>query len=115
MTESEIRDIVRECVRNYHGSLLTEDRMGKNMKKARNVVKQYQPNADAMGVITAIRQSIPNSRINQCEYLPGVTRLYMDGEIQNGETISKLNSTLKLLGTGHANEYDNDLNGMYAD
>ena len=115
MTESEIRGIVRECVRNYHGSLLTEDRVGKNMKKARNVVKQYQPNADAMGVITAIRQSIPNSRINQCEYLPGVTRMYMDGEIQNGETISKLNSTLKLLGTGHANEYDNDLNGMSAD
>ena len=115
ITESDIRGIIRECIRNYHGSLLTEDRESKNMKKARNIVRQFQPNADAMQIITAIRNDIPNSRINQCEYLPGVTRMYMNNEINNAETISKLNATLKLLGTAHANEYNNDLNGMNAD
>ena len=115
ITESDIRGIIRECIRNYHGSLLTEDRESKNMKKARNVVRRFQPNADAMQIITAIRNDIPNSRINQCEYLPGVTRMYMNNEINNAETISKLNATLKLLGTAHANEYNNDLNGMNAD
>ena len=110
ITESDIRGIIRECIRNYHGSLLTEDRESKNMKKARNVVRRFQPNADAMQIITAIRNDIPNSRINQCEYLPGVTRMYMNNEINNAETISKLNATLKLLGTAHANEYNNEYN-----
>ena len=113
ITEDDIKNIIKECVRNYSSaSLLTEDRESKNMKKARNVVRQFMPNANAMNVITAIRNDIPNSRINQCEYLPGVTRMYMNDEITDGETISKLNATLKLLGNAHANEYDNDLNGM---
>lgn len=113
ITENDIKNIIKECVRNYRSSsLLTEDRESKNMKKARNVVRQFRPNANAMDVITAIRNDIPNSRVNQCEYLPGVTRMYMNNEITDGETISKLNATLKLLGNAHANEYDNDLNGM---
>ena len=113
ITENDIKNIIKECVRNYCSrSLLTEDRESKNMKRARNVVRQFRPNANAMDVITAIRNDIPNSRVNQCEYLPGVTRMYMNNEITDGETISKLNATLKLLGNAHANEYDNDLNGM---
>lgn len=106
--------IISESQYNKMFSLITEDRESKNMKKARNVVKSMFPDMDAMQVITAVRNDIPNSRLNNCEYLPGVTRMYLSRQIQNGETISNLNSTLKLLAQGHANEYDNNLNGMSA-
>lgn len=106
--------VISESQYNRVFSLLTEDKIGKNMKKARNVVKSMFPDMDAMQVITAVRNDIPNSRLNNCEYLPGVTRMYLSRQIQNGETISNLNSTLKLLAQGHANEYDNNLNGMSA-
>ena len=106
--------IISESQYNKMFSLITEDRESKNMKKARNVVKSMFPDMDAMQVITAVRNDIPNSRLNNCEYLPGVTRMYISRQIQNGETISNLNSTLKLLAQGHANEYDNNLNGMSA-
>lgn len=94
--------------------LIKEDRESKNMKKARNVVRQYIPNTDPQQLITAIRNDIPNSRINDCQFLAGVTRMYIQGQIQDGETIQALNTTLKLVGNGHANEYNNDLNGMSA-
>lgn len=106
--------VISESQYNRVFSLLTEDKIGKNMKKARNVVKSMFPDMDAMQVITSVRNDIPNSRLNNCEYLPGVTRMYLSRQIQNGETISNLNSTLKLLAQGHANEYDNNLNGMSA-
>lgn len=106
--------VISESQYNRVFSLLAEDKIGKNMKKARNVVKSMFPDMDAMQVITAVRNDIPNSRLNNCEYLPGVTRMYLSRQIQNGETISNLNSTLKLLAQGHANEYDNNLNGMSA-
>ena len=106
--------IISESQYNKMFSLITEDRESKNMKKARNVVKSMFPDMDAMQVIIAVRNDIPNSRLNNCEYLPGVTRMYLSRQIQNGETISNLNSTLKLLAQGHANEYDNNLNGMSA-
>ena len=106
--------IISESQYNKMFSLITEDRESNSMKKAINVVKSMFPDMDAMQVITAVRNDIPNSRLNNCEYLPGVTRMYLSRQIQNGETISNLNSTLKLLAQGHANEYDNNLNGMSA-
>ena len=94
--------------------LIKEDRESKNMKKAINVVRQYIPNTDPQQLITAIRNDIPNSRINDCQFLAGVTRMYLQGQIQDCETIQELNQSLKLIGNGHANEYNNDLNGISA-
>lgn len=104
--------IISEDQYNRVFSLLNEDRESKNMKKARNVVRAFDPNMDAQKLITAIRNDIPNSRLNQCQFLPGVTRMYLSGQIKDGQAISNLNSTLKLLTQAHANEYDNNLNGM---
>ena len=38
----------------------------------------------------------------------------LDGELRNGSDINGLNSTLKILATAHADEYDSNLNGMSA-
>lgn len=58
--------IISEDQYNRVFSLLNEDRESKNMKKARNVVRAFDPNMDAQKLITAIRNDIPNSRLNQC-------------------------------------------------
>ena len=102
----------RKLFENKHNFLLKENRESKNMKMARNVVRAINPSADAQEVITAIRNDIPNARMLDCKFLPGVTRMYMNGEIQQASQILKLNKTLELLATAHGNEYNQDLNGM---
>lgn len=105
----------RKLFENKHNFLLKENRESKNMKMARNVVRAINPSADAQEVITAIRNDIPNARMLDCKFLPGVTRMYMNGEIQQASQILKLNKTLELLATAHGNEYNQDLNGMGCD
>ena len=105
----------RKLFENKHNFLLKENRESKNMKTARNVVRAINPSADAQEVITAIRNDIPNARMLDCKFLPGVTRMYMNGEIQQASQILKLNKTLELLATAHGNEYNQDLNGMGCD
>ena len=96
-------------------SFLNENRESKNMKMARNVVREMNPSEDPQEVITAIRNDIPNTRMLDCKFLPGVTRMYLNGEIQQGSQIQQLNKTLELLATAHGDEYNQDLNGMSCD
>ena len=96
-------------------SFLNENRESKNMKMARNVVREMNPSEDPQEVITAIRHDIPNTRMLDCKFLPGVTRMYLNGEIQQGSQIQQLNKTLELLATAHGDEYNQDLNGMSCD
>ena len=44
----------------------------------------------------------------------GVTRMHLNNEITDANTISDINATLKLL-TAHLNEYDRNLNGLSAE
>ena len=44
----------------------------------------------------------------------GITRMYLNNEIKDANTISDINATLKLL-TAHLNEYDRNLNGLSAE
>ena len=87
----------------------------RNLRKARRAIRCMNPNSDAQMIIKEIRQNIPNSRLNDCKYLTGVARMVLNGQITDSEDIANLNITLKLLSIGHANEYDNNLNGMAAE
>lgn len=98
----------------YNRFLLLENRESKNLSIARNVARSINPSIDAQKVIDNIRTDIPSSRLNQCSYLPGVVRMYLQGQINDTEKIFSINSTLKLLANAHSNEYDNDLNGLSA-
>ena len=49
-------------------------------------------------------------------YFFGVTRMFINNELNNQQTIASLNQTLKYIGNQtHVNEYNNDLNGENAD
>ena len=98
----------------YLKQLLSENRESKNMSKARNLLyQQGYSQEDAQKTIEAIRNDIPNARLADCKFLLGVTRMYLNRELSDGNTIMKLNKTLKYVASdAHVNEYDNDLNGM---
>ena len=106
--------IISEQQYNRLFSLITESKQSKNISKARKTVEALSPGSNPQQIIDAVRHDIPNSRINDCKYLAGVTRMYLNNELYDYETIGKLNQTLKLLATAHADEYDNNLNGIAA-
>ena len=83
------------------------------MKKARRYLetKGYPPE-ERQKILDAIRTDIPNSRLQQCKFLLGITRLYIEGQLRDGRSIANLNKTLKYVASDtHVNEYDSNLNG----
>ena len=93
--------------------LLTEDRASKNISFARRYIMSNGYNQEqAQQVIDSIRHDIPNVRLAQYKFILGVTRMYLDGQLQSGREIGELNKTLKYVASdAHVNEYNYDLNG----
>ena len=118
---------------------LCEDVEGKNINRAEKWIKQNHPEyinreltlpngekkvMSARDWVTQVRNDVPSSRLpktesgkDSCKFLLGVTRLYFQfatdtrqDEIQG--KISQLEKIMKILTTSHANEYNNNLNGL---
>ena len=107
---------ITEEQRKKLNDLLLENE-GTNMKRARKYLesKGYNPE-QRQQILDSIRTDIPNSRLQQCKFLLGVTRLYMEGQLNNGNAIANLNKTLKYIASdAHVNEYDFNLNGENLD
>lgn len=96
---------------------ITENRESKNINLARRYLKSNGYSQEqANQIVDGIRTDIPNSRIAGCKFLLGVTRMFVNKELNNQQTIANLNQTLKYIGNQtHVNEYNNDLNGENAD
>ena len=94
--------------------LIAEDRESKNLSFARRFIRSKGYDDDrANEILVAIRQDIPNVHVAKCKFILGVTRMYLDGELNNGMAIRELDSTLKLVGSdAHVNEYGYNLNGL---
>ena len=62
-------------------------------------------------VINNVRADIPNVRLANHKFLFGAVRLYLQGQLSDGQAIHELNNTLKYVASdAHVNEYDNNLN-----
>ena len=99
-------------------SLLSESQESKSISQAVALVMQRmgydKPQADNF-VRGEIRASFPVLRDkNAGKFILGVTRMFLDNEITNGQTINALNSSIKLLSSDHYNEYDRNLNDLHA-
>lgn len=102
---------IGESVRRY----LSEGVESKNMGLAKHYLydKEGMDEPTAMKTIGAIKNDIPNSRLAKCKYMLGITRLYLNGELSDAESIMKINQYLKYIASNaHVNEYDNNLNGL---
>lgn len=88
----------------------------KNLNKARKFLireKNYSVK-DAQKILDAIRHDLPNARLADCKFMLGLTRMYLNYEFYNGDCIMQMNSTIKLLASYHADEYDYNLNNEHA-
>ena len=107
---------ITETQRKKLNDLLLENE-GTNMKRARKYLESKGYSTEQrQQILDSIRTDIPNSRLQQCKFLLGVTRLYMEGQLNNGNAIANLNKTLKYIASdAHVNEYDFNLNGENLD
>ena len=79
--------IISEQQYNRLFSLITESKQSKNISKARKTVEALSPGSNPQQIIDAVRHDIPNARLNDCKYLAGVTRLYLNNELNDCETM----------------------------
>ena len=111
---------------NENINLLNEDRENVAMKAAINyLIQQGQSKENAQKIFNALRNDIPSIKRplytnnhgrekGTYKFAIGVERMYLNGELSNGEDVMKFNKTLRLLANGHADKYDSNLNGMSA-
>ena len=88
----------------------------KNLNKARKFLireKNYSVK-DAQRVLDSLRHDLPNARLADCKFMLGLTRMFLENQLSSGCDIMQMNSTMKLLASYHAEEYDHNLNGENA-
>ena len=97
--------------------ILLENRESKNINLARKYAKSKGYNDEqAQKLIDGIRTDIPNSRLGQCKFLMGITRLFLDNQLSDGSSIQKLNKLLPYIASDtHIKEYDNNINNLSLD
>lgn len=90
--------------------------VGQYQHKARLFLGQNgYNNAKKKEILDNIRHDIPNVRRMNSKYILGVTRMYINGELNDAEQILKLNNALHYLtDEAHVKEYDENLNGETA-
>ena len=96
--------------------LITENAKSNNMKQARRYLEEKLgwDNEQIMDFFGKMQHDIPNVRMNNCKYFLGVTRMIMEKQLTNGESIIKLNSILKYINNDESlnTSFDRNLNGL---
>ena len=96
--------------------LITENAKNNNMKPARKYLEEKLgwDNEQIMDFFGKMQHDIPNVRLSNCKYFLGVTRMIMEKQLTNGESIMKLNSILKYINNDESlsNSFDRNLNGL---
>ena len=96
--------------------LITENAKNNNMKPARKYLEEKLgwDNEQIMDFFGKMKHDIPNVRMNNCKYFLGVTRMFMEKQLTNGESIMKLNAILKYINNDESlnTSFDRNLNGL---
>ena len=96
--------------------LITENEKNNNMKPARKYLEEKLGwnNEQIMDFFGKMKHDIPNVRMSNCKYFLGVTRMIMEKQLTDGESILKLNSILKYINNDESlnSSFDRNLNGL---
>ena len=121
VTYSELKRIISESITSVLSeSLLLESQESKSISEAVKLFMERtgrsHEEADEFVRMT-LRGDIPILRSKQAgKFILGVTRMFLDGELGDANTIARINSTLKYVADStHINQYDRNLNGMSAE
>lgn len=100
---------------NFLKNIILEGAESRNMGLAKHYLydKKGMDEAQAMKTIGAIKTDIPNVRLVKCKFILGVTRLFCEGQLSDGTSISAINKYLRYIASdAHVKEYDQNLNGL---
>lgn len=105
----------------YHvdESIITESQESKSISQAKKLLMAKlgynEMEADNFVRVT-LRNDLPVLRTQEGgKFILGVTRMYVDKQLRDANTINQLNKTIKLVSSNaHINEYDRNLNGLSA-
>lgn len=116
LSEEKLHNIIIESINNL---LLTESQESKSISAAKKLVMQrlgYDEQEADEFVRVKLRSDFTSLRTPEGgKFILGVTRMFCDGELTDGSTISQLNATLKYVASdAHINEYDRNLNELSA-
>ena len=96
--------------------LITENAKNNNMKLARRYLEEKLgwDNEQIMDFFGKMQHDIPNVRMNNCKYFLGVTTMFIEKQLTNGESIMKLNAILKYINNDESlnTSFDRNLNGL---
>ena len=114
-SEDETSDVITDSI---NESILNESQESKSIAAAKKLAMQRlnydEAQADEFVRVT-LRNDIPVLRKTASKFILGVTRMALDGELNNANIISNINATLELVASPtHINEYDRNLNGLSA-
>lgn len=122
LKESQYNALIRNMV-----SVLNEDAESNAMKVGIKYIMSRGYTAEkAKEIFSAIRVLIPQIHLplytntngrqkGTYKFAIGICRIFLNGELENEETLNKFKRCMAFLASeAHANDYDNDLNGMNA-
>ena len=115
INEAFLHKIIKEEV----AKLIMESQESKSISQAKRLVMDklgYDESGADEFIRIKLRGDIPSLRTqNGGKFILGATRMFCDGQLTDASTITRLNSTLKLVSSdAHVNEYDRNLNGLSA-
>lgn len=119
MSPEDLENIVSEMTnRHRHGTLLMESQYSTRQgRHAISYMKQHgiSDSRQQMQLIDALMNDmeIHNTKDPRFNFLLGITRLYLDGELNSFEAIQNMRTVLKYASDeGHVGQYDENLNGL---
>ena len=106
--KSELSRLIGEAVIR---ELLMEDRESKNRKRARKLAADR--GADPAKLENALRHDVPNVRLNDYAFIYGATRMCLDGELADADSVNRLNTLLRFISAkGNPDNLDLNLGGL---
>ncbi len=107
INEAQLRDIVRESVKRVLKENACDKRVQDYLKS-----RGYEDYKTRMKIIGVIKSDIPNACIEKGKFLPGLCRMYCDGQLNSEEAIYKMDRVLRTIHIGgYADKFDENLNG----
>lgn len=104
-----IRETIREFVANNFINESAQDKAAIRFLKSKGV-DDYEEQKRVLGTL---KHDIPNLRLDKGKFVVAALRMYYDGELRDGHSISSFDKALSYIHKGnHAQEYDFDLNGL---
>ena len=115
INEAFLHRIIKEEV----AKLIVESQESKSISQAKRLVMDrlgYDEREADEFIRLKLRGDLPSLRTtNGGKFILGAARMFCDRQLTDAGTITRLNSTLKLVSSdAHVNEYDRNLNGLSA-